>query len=329
MALDDISNATAAIATVAEKPATAGGFFFAKPMQLGEYLLTGLHDVTGLEWWATIPLMTLMMRAAIFPLTVFSSRSIARMTAIKPQMDKITEQMKEANSRMTEGGFREGEEHRQRLAALLAKHHVRPWMSMVGAIGQLPLWLTFFFTLRHVARPGAGLGFETGGTLWFEDLTLQDPYYALPIMCGASMYGMVSLGDAGTSKALADADEKQKMMRNVMKGAALIMVPATYWFPTGIFVYWISTNTIGIAQTVALRQPVIRSLVGMPPLPSLPATTGVLGMTPAQATAALPVGPNTEVSLMGSQPISQAVKVAAAAAKPKKKQKAYGKRKKR
>jgi len=223
-------------------------------------------------------------------------------------MDVLTEKMKEAHGRGTDAGMREGEEYRQKLSALLAKHNVRPWMSMVGALGQLPLWLTFFFTLRHVTRPGAGLGFETGGLLWFEDLTQPDPYYVLPVMTGFSMYGMVALGDAGTSKALADQDEKQRMMRNMMKGAAVLMVPATYWFPTGVFIYWISTNTFGVVQTVALRQPIIRSTVGMPPLPGAPGspgTTGLLGMTPAQAAAALPkAGPNTDVSLRGSQPLA-------------------------
>ena len=159
-----------------------------------------------------------------------------------------------------------------------------------------------------MTREGAGLGFETGGLAWFEDLTVRDPYLALPVICGASMYGMVSLGDAGQASAAQTAqDERTAMMRNMMKGAAVLMVPMTYWMPSGVFMYWITTNGIGICQTVALRQPTIRAAVGMPPLPTA-ASPALLGMTPAEAVQR---GPNTNLSLAGSQPVAVPVGSAA------------------
>jgi membrane protein insertase Oxa1/YidC/SpoIIIJ len=92
------------------------------------------------------------------------------------------------------------------------------------------------------------------------------------------------------------------MMKTFMKGIAVLMVPATAWFQSGVFVYWISTNCIGITQTMILRQPPIRALVGMPPLPGSAPAAGLLGMSPAQAAAAMPAtGPNTDLSLSGSQ----------------------------
>ena len=72
---------------------------------------------------------------------------------------------------------------------------------------------------------------------------------------------------------------------------------------------------IGVCQTVALRQPPIRALVGMPPLPD--ASQALLGMTPTEAMRRTP---NTDLSLAGSQPV--AVPVAAPKGKG-------GKRKKR
>ena len=309
----------AVVAGPVVKPATAGGFFFHYPMTLCEYGLQSLHDATGLPWYATIPLFTLCARATLFPLTVFSSRSVARMALIKPQMDELSTAMQEANKRGTDAGMKEAEKHRVSLQKLLAKHGVKPWMTMVGGLGQLPVWMTFFFTLRHMTREGAQLGFETGGLAWFGDLTVQDPYYALPVLCGASMYGMVSLGDPGqASGSDAAQDERAKMMRNVMKGAAVLMVPMTYWFQSGIFIYWITTNSIGMVQTVALRQPPIRALVGMPALPGA-SSQGLLGMTPTEAAR---LAPNTNLSLAGSQPVAAPV----AAPRPKGK---GGKRKKR
>lgn len=49
--------------------------------------------------------------------------------------------------------------------------------------------------LRMVLVDGAGL--SEGGMLWFSDLTAPDPYLILPMLSGASLFGMASLGDAG------------------------------------------------------------------------------------------------------------------------------------
>ena len=116
----------------------------------------------------------------------------------------------------------------------MTHHNVKPWASIAGAFVQIPLWMTFFFTMRHLVRPDACLGLETGGLLWFTDLTAKDPYYGLPIICGATFFGMVHLGDAGQAPGV-PLDEKAAMMRKVMKGAALLMVPVTSWFESGVF----------------------------------------------------------------------------------------------
>ena len=57
-------------------------------------------------------------------------------------------------------------------------------------------------------------------------------------------------------------------------------------------------------QTVTLRQPFVRSAVGMPPLPSTSPMAGLLGMSPTQAAAATPMpAPKLEVALGGSTPL--------------------------
>jgi len=34
---------------------------------------------------------------------------------------------------------------------------------------------------------------KTGGTAWFTDLTVADPYYALPLMTSAFLYGVIEV----------------------------------------------------------------------------------------------------------------------------------------
>ena len=49
----------------------------------------------------------------------------------------------------------------------------------------MPLFISFFFALRGMAyAPLESL--KTGGLFWFTDLTVVDPYYALPILACVS-----------------------------------------------------------------------------------------------------------------------------------------------
>jgi YidC/Oxa1 family membrane protein insertase len=303
--LPDAPDALAASdAVVATSTApTAGGWIFGKPMALVETLLVTVHDTSGLPWWATIAATTAAVRLAFVPLQIYQSKGIAKMAIIKPQIDELSAKMRESGAKGTEKGAAEAEAARKALSVLFDKHSVRPWMSIVGALGQIPLWLTFFFTMRHIVRADSGLGLDTGGMLWFTDLTAKDPYYALPVICGATFFGMVQLGDAGQVPGQ-ELDSRQQMMRQMMKGAAVLMVPATSWFESGVFIYWISTNCFAMTQTILLRQPVLRDVVGLPPVPA--AQAGVLGMTPTQALASAPSAAATEaarrVSLGGSAP---------------------------
>jgi len=51
---------------------------------------------------------------------------------------------------------------------------------------QVPVFFSVFFGLRKMAYlPVESL--TTGGILWFTDLTVPDPYYALPLMTMASL----------------------------------------------------------------------------------------------------------------------------------------------
>ena len=43
------------------------------------------------------------------------------------------------------------------------------------------------------------------------------------------------LGQAG-----AKPDAQQQMVKNVMRGAAVVIVPATAWFESGVFIYWLT-----------------------------------------------------------------------------------------
>ena len=78
-----------------------------------------------------------------------------------------------------------------------------PWI-------QLPLWITLSFALRNMAgvfpggqTPPASPGgcsdevvvaaLSSEGCLWFQDLTIPDPYHVLPVLLVASNLGNIEV----------------------------------------------------------------------------------------------------------------------------------------
>jgi len=224
------------------------GYLLKYPMAVVEALLHTVHDSTGLPWWQTIALATLLGRVVLFPLQVYQSRGAARMTLIKPQLEAYSARIKAGYSKKTSAGLDDAEVARLEMQQLMDRNGVRPWSTMGSALVGMPVWVSFFFALRKMVYVD-GVGLSEGGMLWFPDLTQHDPYYMLPVLSGLSLFGMVSLGDAGQAGAKPDA--QQQMVKNVMRGAAVVIVPATAWFESGVFIYWLTANALAITQTFA------------------------------------------------------------------------------
>lgn len=60
------------------------------------------------------------------------------------------------------------------------------FQSILAPLVQIPLFISFFMALRKMCYlPVESL--QTGGYLWFQDLTVFDPYFILPVICSFSM----------------------------------------------------------------------------------------------------------------------------------------------
>ena len=64
---------------------------------------------------------------------------------------------------------------------------------------------------------------------WFTDLTLADPYYALPIMSSAVFLLTVELGAADGMQGQDEA--LLRRMKNIFRAMGVAMIPLTASFP--------------------------------------------------------------------------------------------------
>ena len=102
-----------------------------------------------------------------------------------------------------------------------------------------------------------------GGTLWFTDLSVADSTMMLPILNALSFVLMIELGSTENGA----PPEKVAMMKNIFRGLAVIMIPATMNFSQGLFVYWSVNNTFSLAQGMILRDERFRQFFDIPKVP--------------------------------------------------------------
>ena len=106
---------------------------------------------------------------------------------------------------------------------------------------------------------------HSSGALWFQNLVAPDPTLILPLLSSLTFLITLETGGDGT----ASMEGSRKIMMNVFRGLAVLMLPMTYFFPASLFVYWTTNNTFSILTNLVLRNEGLRRKLGMPSIQSI------------------------------------------------------------
>ena len=244
-----VEAATTAATTAAE---TLGW----SPSHLVMYSIDSIHTLAGLPYWEAIIAFTLAFRVAILPLGIWTVQGSARMAAVRPHIQKLSDQLKTNPN---------ADSHtRQQFAlesrALMKHYKVNPLTALAMPLVQFPIFMSCFFGLQSMAEFFPG--FATGGAFWFTNLAAPDALLILPVANALSFLVMIEMGADG----LQTSD--QDTFKWVMRGLAVALTPLTMNMPQGLFIYWSANNAFSIAQAGALKHPALRKRLDIPPPPA-------------------------------------------------------------
>ncbi|EJT47213.1 hypothetical protein A1Q1_04071 [Trichosporon asahii var. asahii CBS 2479] len=223
--------------------------------------LVGLHDITGLPWWASIMALTLSMRVALLPLVIRNMKHASRMQAVAPQMNGLMKRMTDAKK---EGDQTTMMVVQKKLLELFKEHDVSPFRSFLLPMIQVPFFLSMFYALRKMASlPFPQL--KEGGFSWVLDLTVPDPLYILPVTSIAFQILVLKLGADGMGGGASNPASQRQMahFRNGMIALSPLLVAFTSTFPAALLFYWTSANLITLTQSAVFRLPFVRKALGL------------------------------------------------------------------
>jgi YidC/Oxa1 family membrane protein insertase len=180
---------------------------------------------SGVPWWLSIAILTVIVRSLLFPLTIRQVKSMRAMQDLKPDMDKIRAQYKDNRQKQQE-----------EIMKLYQERQINPFGSCFPLIIQMPIFITMFYVIRSFGTTHES--FTSGGLLWFQDLSVHDPYYILPIISAVSMLAASEI----TSKSV---DPQQRWMMRILP---VVFTVFLLNFPAGLFMYWIPSNLVTLVQ---------------------------------------------------------------------------------
>ncbi|XP_007949355.1 mitochondrial inner membrane protein OXA1L [Orycteropus afer afer] len=225
------------------------------PVGLIQNFLEFLHVNLGLPWWGAIAACTVLARCLIFPLIVKGQREAAKIHNHLPEIQKFSTRIREAKLAGDQAEFYRASSE---MTLYQKKHDVKLFRPLILPLTQAPIFISFFIALREMANlPVPSL--QTGGLWWFQDLTVSDPTYVLPLVVTATMWGVLELG-AETGMQSSDL----QWMRNVIRVMPLAVLPITIHFPSAVFMYWLSSNIFSLGQVACLRIPAVRTVLKIP-----------------------------------------------------------------
>jgi len=212
---------------------------------------------TGLPWWGTIALATVVIRTALLPVVIKLQRNTTLLQRIKPEMDIISAKLKRA---------KEDNDHyavqatTYEMQTLLNKHGAKLGWMFAAPLLQAPVMISFFMALRKMSQLEAVPGFSTGGLWWFTDLNLADPTYILPVSAGLGFLAIFELGSENGG----GQQQMTRQMKMFFRLMSVGMVPFTASLPSSVFVYWTVSNLFSIFQILAFKNPAIRQRLNIP-----------------------------------------------------------------
>jgi YidC/Oxa1 family membrane protein insertase len=210
------------------------------------YFLDYLYQILG-NFGLAILAVTVLVKAAFFPLANKSYESMAKMKKLQPQMEVLRERFKDDKAKQ-----------QQELMALYQKEKINPLAGCLPILIQIPVFFALYKVLfvsidmRHAPFFG-----------WIRDLSATDPTSlfnlfgllpfaapeflhigAWPIVMGMTMWVQMQL----------NPPQPDPVQQQIFAWMPLLFTFLLASFPAGLVIYWAWNNVLSVSQQWYISQ---------------------------------------------------------------------------
>jgi YidC/Oxa1 family membrane protein insertase len=184
-------------------------------------LMTWIYTLLG-NWGWTIVVLTILIKAAFYPLSAASYRSMAKMKLVAPRLQALKEKFGDDRQKLNTA-----------MMEMYRTEKINPLGGCLPILIQIPVFISLYYVL--------GSSVELRGApwiWWIKDLAVQDPYFILPVIMMGTMFIQMRLNPT----------PPDPMQAKVMMFMPLVFGAMMFFFPSGLVLYWCVNNILSIAQ---------------------------------------------------------------------------------
>ncbi|MGA1597622.1 MAG: membrane protein insertase YidC [bacterium] len=192
-------------------------------------LLRWIYGVVG-NYGVAIIIMTIIVRLVLFPLTYRGMKNMKRMQQLAPRMKRIQEKYKNNKEKL-----------QQEMMGLYRKNKINPLGGCLPLLLQIPVFIALYSALSSAVE----LRHEPFA-LWLGDLSQPDGLGITPILMGITLFIQQKMTPQS-----AMMDPTQAKLMQMMP---LIFAVFSFTFPSGLVLYWVTSNVLSMAQQQVINR---------------------------------------------------------------------------
>ena len=186
-------------------------------------LLRWIYGYVG-NYGVAIIILTIIVRVVLFPLTFKGMKSMKRMQQLTPRMKKLQEKYKNNKEKLN-----------KEMMEMYRKNKVNPLGGCLPMLLQLPVFFALYSSLSSAVELR-----HAPFIFWISDLSQPDGLGITPLLMGASMFIQQKMTP---QTAMMDSTQAK-----IMQMLPFIFTIFTFTFPSGLTLYWVTSNILSIAQ---------------------------------------------------------------------------------
>ncbi len=217
-------------------------FSILQPLEnAARWLLDRFHYNLGLPWAWAIVATTIVVRIALVPLTVRQIHSMQSLQRHAPEMKEIQRKYKGDRQKMNE-----------ELMKFYKENNINPAASCLPLVAQFPVFISLYLVLKHFTKH-----IPQGSNLSWLGFVPNITAHADSHWSGFVLLAVYALSQVFSSYFMSAAMEKSQ--RYLMMVLPLVFITVIAHFPTGLVLYWVTTNLWTVGQGVITRRLVPRT----------------------------------------------------------------------
>ncbi len=201
-------------------------------------VLIWLHDTVGFTWAWSIVALTVIVRILLVPVALRQIHSMQSLQIHAPEMKALQQRYKHDRQKQSE-----------ELMKFYRENKINPYAACLPVVFQIPIFISLFFVLR---------GFEEEIFPKFPESTLD--WIGLVNITEPTKDGwgpvliVVYVVSQLTSTWLMSTSMQSNAQRVMIMVLPIVFIPFIINFPSGLMIYWLTTNLWTTGQGLVTRR---------------------------------------------------------------------------